>query len=147
MIEQPIRWGQWPALSELCEQSPIPIALDEELIGLQSQAEKRALLTTIQPDYLVLKPTLLGGFSAAEAWISLAEAHNVGWLINSALESRIGLNALAQWTSQIGDHRVHGLGTGELYTNNFQAPLHLSGAGLKLEYGLPWNIDGLAFYD
>ena len=124
-IEQPIAAGQWPALAELCRTSPIPIALDEELIGLSNPARQEALLDEVRPAYIVLKPTLLGGHAATRRWIALAQNRHIGWWITSALESNIGLNAVAQLTGEY-DVRgfAQGLGTGQLYHNNVAAPLH-----------------------
>ena len=143
-IEQPIRAGQWEALARLCRESPVPIALDEELIGIHRKEEKKALLDTIRPAYLVLKPTLHGGLSGCEEWIRLAEARGIGWWITSALESNIGLSAIAQWTAHLlekhgmfryitdngkesSDHSqpnlpAQGLGTGQLFTDNIPMP-------------------------
>ena len=124
-IEQPIAAGQWPALVELCRTSPIPIALDEELIGLSNPARQEALLDEVRPAYIVLKPTLLGGHAATRRWIALAQNRHIGWWVTSALESNIGLNAVAQLTGEY-DVRgfAQGLGTGQLYHNNVAAPLH-----------------------
>ena len=136
-IEQPIRQGQWKALAELCQKTPIPIALDEELIGVHLPEEKKALLDTVRPQFLVLKPTLHGGFTGAEEWISLAREREVGYWVTSALESNIGLNAIAQWTAALHEHFhpdhpalsfPQGLGTGSLFITNFSgAPLCLEG--------------------
>ena len=142
-IEQPIQPGQWPALANLCRESPIPIALDEELIGLQTTTDQQMLLETVKPHYLVLKPTLLGGFAAAESWIKMAEALGLGWWVNSALESNIGLNAIAQWTAWLKPTVVQGLGTGSLYANNIPSPIGLRGAGLIYETGKPWHLSAI----
>ena len=131
-IEQPIAAGQVGTLAELCRTSPIPIALDEELIGVTVSTQQAALLDELRPAYIVLKPTLLGGHAATRRWIALAEARGIGWWITSALESNVGLNAVAQLT---GEYDVHGfaqgLGTGQLYHNNLTAPLHISGGVLR----------------
>ena len=100
-IEQPIAAGQFKFLKKLCAQTPIPIALDEDLIGVLNSSDKEAMLDEIQPQYIILKPSLLGGFAAAEEWIKLAKARNIGWWITSALESNVGLNAIAQWTATL----------------------------------------------
>ncbi len=122
-IEQPIRQGQWEAMRSLCAVAPLPIALDEELIGIYSLQEKIQLLEKVVPQYIILKPTLLGGLRASKEWITLAEERNIGWWITSALESNIGLNAIAQFTATL-DSKVHqGLGTGQLYHNNIPSPL------------------------
>ena len=139
-LEQPIRAGQWPQMAEICAQSPIPIALDEELIGVHTAATRRALLETIRPQHLIIKPLLLGGFAASEQWIRLAEAAGGEWWINSLLESNIGLNALCQWTSALDSTRVHGLGTGQLFTNNIPSPLQLAGSQLQLNPADKWDF-------
>lgn len=129
-IEQPISTGQREKLVQLCLDSAIPVALDEELIGISDPMERRKLMDEVKPAYLILKPGLLGGFSVAAHWIELAEARGAGWWITSALESNIGLNAIAQWTWQLGVSRHQGLGTGALYTNNIRSPLHMNGEQL-----------------
>lgn len=143
-LEQPIKPGQWEILADLCRRSPIPIALDEELISQRTEAGRRALLDRVRPGHIVLKPTLLGGLAAAESWISLAKERGIGWWINSALESNVGLNVLAQWTSAQGDGRVHGLGTGRLFTNNIPGPIHLDGPGLRMDVTIRWNFEACA---
>ena len=128
-IEQPIAKNQHDRMSELCKSTPIPIALDEELIGVFSTEEKEALLQKIQLQYLILKPSFIGGFKGTQEWIALAEKYGIGWWITSALESNIGLNAIAQWTFMQNNQMPQGLGTGGLYTNNFDCPLEVvSGA-------------------
>lgn len=139
-LEQPIRPKQWAALAELCAHSPIPIALDEELIGVHQPAQQQALLETIRPQHMILKPSLLGGFAASEAWIKRAESMGCQWWINSMLESNIGLNALCQWTSALDSERIHGLGTGQLFTNNIPSPLQLQGPWLSLNPATEWNF-------
>ena len=124
-IEQPIRAGQWEAMAELCEQTPLPIALDEELIGIFTREEKQRLLREIQPQYIILKPSLIGGYQGSEDWITLAETLGIGWWVTSALESNIGLNAIAQWTYTLHSPMPQGLGTGTLYTNNIPFPLYV----------------------
>ena len=124
-IEQPIRAGQWEAMAELCEQTPLPIALDEELIGVFTREEKQRLLKEIQPQYIILKPSLIGGYRGSEEWITLAETLGIGWWVTSALESNIGLNAIAQWTYTLRNPMPQGLGTGTLYTNNIPFPLYV----------------------
>lgn len=126
-IEQPIRAGQWQEMARLCEHSPIPIALDEELIGFSSDASKEMLLDTVQPQYIILKPALCGGFAEADRWISMAKKRNIGWWATSALESNIGLNAIAQWVARYRPTIPQGLGTGLLYTDNFPSLLRLDG--------------------
>ncbi|UFH31713.1 o-succinylbenzoate synthase [Chryseobacterium sp. C-71] len=126
-IEQPIRAGNWNDMAELCAQTPTPIALDEELIGVINFTEKRKLLEAIQPQYIILKPSLVGGISGSDEWISLAEQNNIGWWITSALESNLGLNAIAQYTFTKNNPMPQGLGTGGLFTNNFESHLELKG--------------------
>ena len=129
-IEQPIRAGQWEAMAELCEQTPLPIALDEELIGVFTSEEKQRLLRGIQPQYIILKPSLIGGYRGSEEWITLAETLGIGWWVTSALESNIGLNAIAQWTYTLHSPMPQGLGTGALYTNNLPFPLYVKNGHL-----------------
>lgn len=138
-IEQPIAAGQFEAMKKLCVQTPIPIALDEELIGVLDAADKAALLDKIEPQYIILKPSLLGGFTAAEAWIALAEARKIGWWVTSALESNIGLNAIAQWTATQNTSMPQGLGTGGLFTNNIDSPLVAGKGILQYNNALSWN--------
>ncbi|MFL9833538.1 o-succinylbenzoate synthase [Chryseobacterium terrae] len=129
-IEQPIKAGNWDDMAELCIKTPTPIALDEELIGVIDFNEKKKLLEKIKPQYIILKPALLGGFSGSDEWISLAEQQNIGWWITSALESNIGLNAIAQYTFTKNNKMPQGLGTGSLFTNNFETNLNLKGEQL-----------------
>ena len=137
-IEQPIRAGQWEAMARLCEETPLPIALDEELIGITDSTEKLALLETISPQYIVLKPSLIGGFSGAEEWIEFARNCRVDWWITSALESNVGLNAIAQWTATLPINMPQGLGTGALYTNNIPSPLEQIGDELRYNPDKTW---------
>lgn len=129
-IEQPIKSKQWDEMKKLCEESPIPIAFDEELIGLFDRETKQELLKTIQPQYIVLKPSLVGGFKGTTEWIELAKEYNIGWWITSCLESNIGLNAIAQFVSQYDNPLPQGLGTGKIYTNNIPSGLFLNGDNL-----------------
>lgn len=129
-IEQPIRQGQWPLMAELCRRSPLPIALDEELIGINNPDTKRELLTTIKPQYIILKPTLHGGMYGCREWIGMARDMGIGSWITSALESNIGLNAIAQFASSVysdGITMPQGLGTGQLFTDNIPMPLQIQG--------------------
>ena len=142
-IEQPIQTGRWNEMAELCRQSPVPIGLDEELIGISSGKEMQKLLETIRPAYLILKPSLHGGFSGCEKWIELAEKNGSGWWITSALESNIGLNAIAQWTFQLNAKNEQGLGTGQLFTNNFDSPLEITGDQLRFLPEKGWNLENL----
>lgn len=129
-IEQPIQAGNWKAMAELCLSTPTPIALDEELIGVLNYESKKTLIKEIKPQYIILKPALVGGFSGSDEWIDLAEQNNIGWWITSALESNIGLNAIAQYTYTKNNPMPQGLGTGALFTNNFETNLHLEGERL-----------------
>ena len=140
-IEQPIRQGQFDAMAELCAHAPLPIALDEELIGIHDVTKRGLLLQTINPQYIILKPTLVGGFSGSQSWIDLAEKQSVDWWITSALESNIGLNAIAQWTYQLNVNRPQGLGTGALYTNNIEAPLKIDNGRLIYAPSVKWTIN------
>lgn len=124
-IEQPVKAGNWEDMAELCLNTPTPIALDEELIGIIDPEKKKQLLDTINPQYIILKPALIGGFSGTDDWISLAEDQNIGWWITSALESNIGLNAIAQYTFTKKNPMPQGLGTGALFVNNFESDLEL----------------------
>ena len=129
-IEQPIRQGQWAFMAELCRESPLPIALDEELIGVNDREMKSHLLNVIKPAYIVLKPSLHGGMAGCREWIETARQHDVGSWITSALESNIGLNAIAQFCSAVyGDDITmpQGLGTGQLFTDNIPMPLEIRG--------------------
>ena len=140
-IEQPIRQGQFEHMARLCEQTPLPIALDEELIGVFSVTKKAELLQTIQPQYIILKPSLIGGYSGSKQWTDLADQNNIGWWITSALESNIGLNAIAQWTYTLQSNMYQGLGTGSLFTNNFESPLQVKNGTLRYEQHLNWNLN------
>lgn len=130
-IEQPIKQNQWEDMSRLCIESPIDIALDEELIGVSDSKTKLELLSTIKPQYLIFKPSLIGGFKATDEWIDLCEKTNTKWWVTSALESNIGLNAIAQYTATKGNDLPQGLGTGGLFTNNKKSPLILKGDQLS----------------
>jgi len=140
-IEQPIKQGQWQEMARLCEYTPLPIALDEELIGVFDVTKKEELLLTIQPQYIILKPSLIGGFRGSDEWIEIAESHNVAWWITSALESNIGLNAIAQYTYNLGVTRPQGLGTGSLFTNNFESPLEVKSGKLHYNNNKNWNFN------
>lgn len=125
-IEQPIKPGRYEEMKVLCQSTPTPIALDEELIGIINRAEKQHLLEEIAPQYIILKPSLVGGFSGTDEWIALAQKQGIGWWITSALESNIGLNALAQYTYTKCSDIPQGLGTGGVFTNNIETPLVLN---------------------
>ena len=139
-IEQPIKQGQLQEMAQLCLDTPLPIALDEELIGVFSVTNKQVLLQTIKPQYIILKPTLVGGFKGSHEWIDVAESHNIGWWVTSALESNIGLNAIAQWTYTLKNPLPQGLGTGGLFTNNIQAPLEVNSGRLFYDLKTKWNL-------
>lgn len=140
-IEQPIKQGQIEAMTYLCKKTPLPIALDEELIGIFSVTNKQELLQTINPQYIILKPSLVGGFKGSDVWINMAEQHQIGWWITSALESNIGLNAIAQYTYCKHSNMPQGLGTGGLFTNNFDSPLQVKNGTLQYNNSINWNIN------
>lgn len=142
-IEQPIRQKQYPEMTELCEKTPLDIALDEELIGVFDITEKRKLLQTIQPQYIILKPSLIGGFKGTKEWIDIANSFGIGWWITSALESNIGLNAIAQFTYTLQNEMPQGLGTGGLYTNNFDSPLLVNQGTLLYDPKREWIVNYL----
>ena len=133
-IEQPIRQGQWDAMAALCRTTPIPIALDEELIGVNDPEEKARLLDIIRPQYIILKPSLHGGLRGSDEWIRLADARGIGHWATSALESNVGLNAIAQWCSLSRPTIPSGLGTGQLFEENYDA-ISLAISGEQLWYG------------
>ncbi len=136
-IEQPIKQKQWEAMAEMCQKSPIPIVLDEELIGT---APDENMLKFINPAYIILKPSLISGFEVSEKWIWLAETHKIGWWVTSALESNIGLNAIAQWTFSLNSTLPQGLGTGQLYHNNIFSPLVIENAKLYYKPQINWDL-------
>jgi len=138
-IEQPIASNQWEVMANLCEKTPIPIALDEELIG-RSEKDILPILETIKPQYIILKPGLHGGFALSDKWITAAEEKNIGWWATSALESNIGLNAIAQWAASKELKMPQGLGTGSLYSNNIPSPLSLEGDQLFYAQSKEWDL-------
>lgn len=142
-IEQPIKAGQWSAMSKICDISPIPIALDEELIGVNYISEREHLIDQIKPQYIILKPALCGGFSGSDEWISLAKDREIGWWATSALESNIGLNAIAQWVTSYNLRLPQGLGTGQLYINNITSPLVQERDVLQYNPHAKWEIPSL----
>lgn len=142
-IEQPIGTGQVKAMGDLCREAPVPIALDEELIGVIGKPERMELLKEIKPAYIIIKPGLLGGFSQAQEWIEMAVELGIGWWITSALESNIGLNAIAQWTHSIGVTMPQGLGTGQLYSNNIPSPLQLERDKLWYRPANKWDLQSI----
>lgn len=137
-IEQPIKAGQVEAMAQLCNVSPIPIALDEELIGIDNEDQKRYLIETISPQFIILKPTLHGGFSGCDEWIEIAEKQNVSWWATSALESSVGLNAIAQWLLPKNVLIEQGLGTGSLYSNNLSPAWIVNKGNLEFD-----NVEAL----
>ena len=132
-IEQPIKTGQWNQMQRLCEISPIPIALDEELIGINDAKQRSEMLSFIKPQYIILKPSFTGGFLSSGEWISIAESNNCKWWITSALEGNIGLNAIAQWTASLNVTMPQGLGTGMVFTNNIESRLKIENGALFYE--------------
>ena len=138
-IEQPIKKNHWQEMAKLCELSPIPIALDEELIGIN--LSKTKLLNTIKPDYLILKPSLLGGFTECDNWISLAQEKEIKWWATSALEGNVGLNAIAQWVYTKNSKLRQGLGTGMLFKNNVNSPLEISADSIYLNENKEWDLN------
>ncbi len=139
-IEQPIAPGQWENMAEICSCSPIEIALDEELIGINETEKKYNLLKVVQPDYIILKPSIIGGLSKSMEWINLATAAGIDYWVTSALESNVGLNAIAQWVFTLNSNRVQGLGTGKVFSNNFPSPLELRGSKLFYNPSVNWQI-------
>lgn len=140
-IEQPIKQNQFEAMASLCEKTPLPIALDEELIGVFSKDKKIELLQAIKPQYIILKPSFIGGFKGTNQWITLAEKQNISWWITSALESNIGLSAIAQYTYLKDTKMPQGLGTGSLFTNNFQSPLQVKNGTLQYQIKNHWTFN------
>jgi len=139
-IEQPVKQGQWELMAELCEKSPLAIALDEELIGIYGLEAKRELLAALNPAYIILKPSLLGGFSASDEWIELADELSIEWWATSALESNIGLSSIAQWVSTKESTMFQGLGTGQLFSNNIDSPLFVE-KGFLFYGKSEWRLD------
>ena len=146
-IEQPIAPKQHRAMAQLCLASPIPIALDEELIGVIERANKESLLETIKPAYLILKPSFLGGFEATSEWINLAKERSIGYWLTSALESNIGLNAISQYAYSLASSIPQGLGTGSLYSNNIPSPLHIVKNHICINSDAKWDLSQLKWID
>ena len=142
-IEQPIQKNNTDMMSELCKTTPIPIALDEELIGVFDYEDKAKLLDAIQPQYIILKPSFIGGFKGALEWIELAKKQNIGWWITSALESNIGLNAITQFTYTLNNKMPQGLGTGGLYMNNFDCPFEIENGHIQYNPDKNWDVSNL----
>lgn len=138
-IEQPIKQNQWEKMAELCSKTPLPIALDEELIGIFKREEKIKLLDTIKPQYIILKPSLVGGFQGSDEWILLSEGRKIDWWMTSALESNVGLNAISQYTFTKNNDLPQGLGTGSLYTNNIESPLKVKNGGIWYNPEKEWE--------
>ena len=137
-IEQPIAINQWDSLKEICERSPIPIALDEELIQLKK--EKNEFIKYVSPHFLVLKPTLIGGFEATKKWINIADDNNIDWWVTSALESNVGLSAIAQFCANYQLTLPQGLGTGQLFNNNIPSPLEIKGENIFYKKNKSWDL-------
>ena len=142
-IEQPIAVKQWDEMAQLVQESPLDIALDEELIGLTSSEQKQQMLSQIKPDYIILKPSLIGGFDHSDQWINWAENLGIGWWVTSALESNVGLNAIAQYAATKAISMPQGLGTGSLYLNNIPAPLRVQNAKLYYDLNQSWSFNSL----
>jgi o-succinylbenzoate synthase len=140
-IEQPIKQGQLEEMAKLCEQTPLSIALDEELIGVFGVTNQQKLLQTINPQYIILKPSFIGGFKGSDQWITLANKNNCGWWITSALESNIGLNAISQYTYTKEVTMPQGLGTGNLYTNNIKSPLEIQQGNITYNTNVNWDFN------
>jgi o-succinylbenzoate synthase len=140
-IEQPIKAGRLHEMATLCERTPLPIALDEELIGVFSVTDKEKVIQTIQPQYIILKPSLIGGFKGSNEWMTIADTNNIKYWITSALESNVGLNAISQWTYTLKSKLPQGLGTGSLYTNNIDCPLEVKNGALYYNSGQKWNFN------
>lgn len=148
-LEQPIRPGKWDRMAAIVQGSPIPIALDEELIGINDSKIREGMLAWIKPAFVVLKPSLLGGFAESGDWVDSARSAGIGWWATSALESNIGLNAIAQWTDDVlmdvpvEDRLPQGLGTGGLFTNNIPAPLSIQNGALHCDPSGAWRLEQL----
>ncbi|SFN64084.1 o-succinylbenzoate synthase [Bizionia echini] len=141
-IEQPIKAGQVNVMAKLCQETPLPIALDEELIGVFEGSDKALLLEQIKPQFIILKPSFVGGWQGSQEWIQYAINNQIGWWITSALESNVGLNAIAQWTYVLKNNNMpQGLGTGSLYTNNFESPLTIKQGSLFYDETKSWHFN------
>jgi L-alanine-DL-glutamate epimerase-like enolase superfamily enzyme len=141
-IEQPLKPGAKES-ELLCRQSPIPIALDEELIGVSTTGEKKRLLEKLCPAYIILKPSLHGGLFSCQEWIALAQKLKIGWWMTSALESSVGLNAIAQFTSSYEIELPQGLGTGQIYENNIESPLTVQKGQIYYNQLINWNLSSI----
>lgn len=139
-IEQPIGADFQEDLALLCAQTPVAIALDESLIPCISAEQKSQMLDFVKPQYIILKPSFIGGFRGSDYWISLAKDRGIGWWATSALESNVGLNAISQWVYTKGNNMPQGLGTGSLYTNNISSPLYVKNGAIAYEPNLAWDL-------
>lgn len=145
-LEQPVKAGQPEEMRRICKISPVPIGLDEELIGTRSPSEAESLVGFIRPQYLILKPSLCGGFACSDTYIAIARRHGIGWWATSALESNIGLAAIAAWVSEKRPSLPQGLGTGLLYGNNIESPLEMCGERLWYNPDTNWqSVESLAW--
>ncbi len=144
-IEQPIKQGNIEHIAYLCQHSPVPIALDEELIGMMDYTDKYKLLKKVMPQYIILKPSLVGGFQQCQEWIENANRLKIGWWMTSALESNVGLNAIAQFTAEYANPLPQGLGTGQLYHNNIPSPLHIDNGHIFYHPEHTWDLTLLDF--
>ncbi len=142
-IEQPVGQGLYETMAEVCANTPLPIALDEDLVGLHVRGAKQDLLDHVKPQFIVIKPSLVGGWASAQEWIDLAGERGIGWWITSALESSIGLNAVAQWTATLPINRPQGLGTGSVYANNVPSPIAVKGGELRYVPEVAWDLEQL----
>lgn len=140
-IEQPIKQHQYEEMARLCEETPLPVALDEDLIGVTAVTKKAKMLQMIRPQYVIFKPSLIGGFKGTEEWRELAEQQDIDWWVTSALESNVGLNAISQYTYCLGSNMPQGLGTGSLYTNNFESPLRVENGNLYYYPQINWKFN------
>ncbi len=140
-IEQPIKRKRWKEMAELVTISPIDIALDEELIGVTKDEDREQLLNQIKPAYIIIKPSLIGGLEETKKWTELCVKHQIDWWVTSALESNIGLNAIAQWSFLNATDRPQGLGTGQLFENNINSPLFIADGHLHYNPQINWKID------
>lgn len=138
-LEQPCPAGMWNDTAYVCENSPIPIALDEELIRVTERSERLKMLTYLHPRYIILKPSLCGGLSGATVWMELADGLGIGYWNTSALETNVGLNAIAQWTAALDPDMPQGLGTGRLFVDNIESPLCISGQELHYQPSASWG--------
>jgi o-succinylbenzoate synthase len=145
-IEQPIKQGQWQEMAKLCEYSPLAIALDEELIGVVTSEEKNKLLHAIKPQYIILKPSFIGGFQGTDSWISLTHDIGIQWWMTSALESNVGLNAISQYSFTKNSKLPQGLGTGNLYTNNLPSPLGINHGSIYYDPAKGWDLENLGLF-